>query len=126
MRGAFDDDYLEQRKSSGDTEFTLGAGTMLLIATGLVVVCGVCFGLGYIVGHSGATPQAAAQQIDSPRANPQASSSLKKGRDCAFATHCATDQPIAVSFKRAAALSRGARPDVVNWTAAGASSSARS
>jgi DedD protein len=95
MRGAFDDDYLEQRKSSGDTEFTLGAGTMLLIATGLVVVCGVCFGLGYIVGHSGATPQAAAQQIDSPRANPQASSSLKKPSATAQEAVTAPSQPIA-------------------------------
>jgi DedD protein len=78
MRGAFDDEYLEQRKSSGDAEITLGAGTLLLISAGLVVLCGVCFGLGYIVGHHGATPQTAVQQIDSTRANTQASSSLKK------------------------------------------------
>jgi DedD protein len=75
MRGAFDDEYLEQRKSSTDTEFTLGAGTLLLLSAGLVVVCGLCFGLGYIVGHRGAASQAAVQQEP---ANLQASSSQQK------------------------------------------------
>jgi DedD protein len=96
MRGAFDDEYLEQRKSSGDAEITIGAGTMLLISAGLVVLCGVCFGLGYIVGHRGATPQSAAQQIDSPRATPQANSSLKKPSATAQETVTAPSQPIAL------------------------------
>jgi DedD protein len=79
MRGAFDDkDYFEQRTSSGDAEITLGAGTMLLLTAGFVVVCGVCFGVGYIVGHRGAPRQAAAQQIESARVNPQASSLQQK------------------------------------------------
>ena len=75
MRGAFDDEYLEQRKSSTDTEFTLGAGTMLLLSAGLVVVCGLCFGLGYIVGHRGAASQAVVQQAP---ADSQTSSSQQK------------------------------------------------
>ena len=75
MHGAFDDEYLEQRKSSTDTEFTLGAGTMLLLSAGLVVVCGLCFGLGYIVGHRGTASQAAVQEAP---ANPQPSSSQQK------------------------------------------------
>lgn len=62
MRGVFDDDEeQEQRKPSRDTEFTLGAGTLLLLFFGLVVVCGLCFGLGYAVGHRGATAQIAGQ-----------------------------------------------------------------
>ena len=75
MRGAFDDGYLEQRKSSTDTELTLGVGTSLLLFAGLAVVCGLCFGLGYIVGHRGTASQAAVQQTP---ADSQASSSQEK------------------------------------------------
>ena len=78
MRGAFEDEYLEQRKSSGDTEFTHRAGTMLLLSAGFVVVCGLCFGLGYIVGHRGAASQTAAQRTDDVPPNPQTSSSQQK------------------------------------------------
>jgi DedD protein len=99
MRGAFDDrDYLEQRKSSGDAEITLGAGTMLLLTAGLAVVCGVCFGAGYMVGHRG-TPQqaAAAQQIDGARTNTQASSMQQKPSATAQAAVPAPIQPAAQS-----------------------------
>jgi DedD protein len=96
MRGAFDDEYLGQRKSSSDAEITLGAGTLLLISAGLVVVCAVCFGIGYIVGHRGATPQAA-EQIDNAPANPQASSSLQKPSATVKAAAPAPVQPLAQS-----------------------------
>ena len=78
MRGAFDEEYLEQRKSSGDAEITIRAGTMLLISAGLVVVCGVCFGLGYIAGHGGATPQVKALETANLSVNPPQSSSIPK------------------------------------------------
>jgi len=95
MRGAFDDEYLEQRKSSGDAEITLGAGTMLLISAGCVVVCAVCFGMGYIVGHRGVIPLAAVQQIDTGHANPQPSSSLQKPSATTQAAAPAPAQPVA-------------------------------
>jgi DedD protein len=78
MRGAFDDEDYEQHKSGGDTEITLGAGTVLLLLGGLVLVCGLCFGFGYIVGHRGATTQSVAQQIDDTPANPQAGNTQQK------------------------------------------------
>jgi len=78
MRGAFDDEDYEQHKSGGDTEITLGAGTVLLLLGGLVLVCGFCFGFGYIVGHRGATIQSAAQQFDSTPANSPAGNSQQK------------------------------------------------
>jgi len=68
MRGAFDDeDYFDRRPSSGDAEFTLGAGTLLLLVVGLLVLCGVCFVAGYMMGHRGAVSNAEAKQsVDMP------------------------------------------------------------
>lgn len=70
MRGAFDDDDVyERRPSSGDTEITLGAGTLLLLVVGLLVLCGVCFGAGYLMGHRGAVSNTEAKQNpDAPAA----------------------------------------------------------
>jgi cell division septation protein DedD len=63
MRGAFDDQELEPSRSRRDTELTLGSGTLLAIFFGLVLLCGLCFGLGYAVGHHGSqTPTADAAQ----------------------------------------------------------------
>ena len=62
MRGAFDDEEeIRPPKPGNDTEFTLGFGTMLVLFAGLIVVCGVCFELGYMAGLRGATATAAQQ-----------------------------------------------------------------
>jgi DedD protein len=78
MRGAFDDEILDRRKTSHDVEFTLGAGAMLLISAGLVIVCGLCLGLGYMIGHRGATSQVAIQQTGTSRPNREIASSQQK------------------------------------------------
>ena len=72
MRGAFDDeDVFERQPSSGDAEFTLGAGTLLLLVVGLFVLCGVCFGAGYMMGHRGAASNTEAKQNpDAPAPQP--------------------------------------------------------
>ena len=54
MRGVFDDEELEQARGGRDRELTLGTGTLWLLFFALVLVCGVCFGLGYTVGHRNA------------------------------------------------------------------------
>ncbi len=64
MRGAFDDEEIEQPRPGKDAEFTLGFGTMLLLFAGLFVVCGLCFGFGYMAGRRG--PTAAAIQQSAP------------------------------------------------------------
>ena len=51
MRGVFDDNELKRAQARRDRELTLGTGSLLLILFGLIVVCGLCFGLGYSVGH---------------------------------------------------------------------------
>ena len=97
MRGAFDDDDFEQQKSSLDAEITLGAGTMFLLFAGLVVVCGLCFGMGYLFGHRGVVPQAAVSQTDNAPAGSQASSSQPKPSATAQVAVSAPVQPVSQS-----------------------------
>ena len=59
MRGNFDDEEPEPERPRRDTELTLGSGALLSIFLGLVLVCGLCFGLGYAVGHRTSSPAAA-------------------------------------------------------------------
>ena len=61
MRGVFDqgDEPANPRR---DTELTLSVGMQLLLVFGLLLLCALCFGLGYSVGHHGAQPTAAADQ----------------------------------------------------------------
>jgi DedD protein len=64
MRGVFDEEEVGRPQSTRDTELTLGSGTLLAIFFGLLLLCGLCFGAGYSMGHratsnaaSGASPQ---------------------------------------------------------------------
>jgi DedD protein len=66
MRGYFDNgepEGEEPEERGHDTELTLGWGALLTIVFGFVLVCGLCFGLGYLVGHHGSAgaPSTAAQ-----------------------------------------------------------------
>lgn len=60
MRGVFDDGEPEPAQQHPDTEVTLGTGMQLAIFFGLVLICGLCFGLGYAVGRRGSPPPLAA------------------------------------------------------------------
>lgn len=53
MRGVFDEKEVEPASPKRDTELTLGSGTLLAFFFGLVLLCGLCFGLGYSVGRHG-------------------------------------------------------------------------
>jgi cell division septation protein DedD len=79
MRGVFDDEELEEPRPRRDTELTLGLGTLLFIFLGLVLICGLCFGLGYEVGRRGTQPAAASQQSSgAPQTPMQGNGSLAK------------------------------------------------
>lgn len=70
MRGVFDEEErLEPVHAARDTEFTLGSGTLLLIFFGLVLLCGMCFGLGYAFGHRSPSPIASVIQPEAATAN---------------------------------------------------------
>jgi cell division septation protein DedD len=59
MRGVFDDRELQEAAPRRDTELTLNSFTLLFIFFALVLLCGLCFGLGYSLGHresQGSTP----------------------------------------------------------------------
>jgi cell division septation protein DedD len=48
----FHEEELEQAKRADrDTELTLSTGTLLALGCSLLVLCGVCFALGYAAGH---------------------------------------------------------------------------
>ena len=55
-----------QPAASNDTELTLGLGTVLGLGVGLVVLCGICFGLGYAVGHRSSANQGTAAVFAGP------------------------------------------------------------
>ena len=61
MRGVFDDRELEEAAPRRDTELTLSSVTLLLIAFALVLLCGLCFGLGYSMGNRGSRDPSVAQ-----------------------------------------------------------------
>jgi DedD protein len=88
MRGVFDERELQPAEPRHDTELTLSSTTLLLIFFGLVLLCGLCFGLGYATGHHG-TPDAAVVQ---PVTDPQAASPAEGDRPKPVA-----DQPEPVS-----------------------------
>lgn len=51
MRGVFEDDPLPLTAPRRDAEVTLGVGALLAIFSGLVLLCALCFGLGYEFGR---------------------------------------------------------------------------
>jgi len=75
MRGYFDDEEPDGKKPEErgrDTEFTLTTAAQLGIVFFLLLLCGLCFGLGYWVGHghSAAALATAANQPAAPTAAP--------------------------------------------------------
>lgn len=79
MRGVFDDQGLEPARQSRDTELTLGSISLLAILCGLVLLCGLCFGLGYSVGHRSSGPAAVASAPPASDQEPlQASANIPK------------------------------------------------
>ena len=53
--------------ASKDTELTLGLGTVLGLGAGLLLLCVVCFGIGYAVGHRSSASRDGAVVISGPK-----------------------------------------------------------
>src|SRR5579863_10478886 len=47
----FSKDEMQAAQSGQDTELTLGGGTLFFLGCGLLVLCAICFSIGYFVGH---------------------------------------------------------------------------
>jgi len=79
MRGLFDEEEPEPDQPQRETELTLGSTTLLALFFGLVLICGLCFGLGYSVGrHGSQEPPAAMQPAAGAQPSMQADSSRPK------------------------------------------------
>ena len=86
MRRYFDEDTREpSRRKGGDTELTLGSGVLLTIFFGLVLLCGLCFGLGYAVGSHGTKAPAFQSQTPAAGPSPQLSTNSQQGKPSAAA-----------------------------------------
>ena len=59
----FSKEELLPAQSENDTELTIGGGTLLGLGGGLLLLCLICFGLGYMVGHRSSPEQ---QAVASP------------------------------------------------------------
>jgi len=53
MRGVFDEGDVEQARDVRDDVLTVGVGKLSAFVLLLIALCGLCFGLGYAVGHRG-------------------------------------------------------------------------
>jgi cell division septation protein DedD len=56
----FSKEELLPARSETDTELTIGGGMLLGLGGGLLLLCAMCFGLGYMVGHRSSPDQQAA------------------------------------------------------------------
>jgi cell division septation protein DedD len=115
MRGVFDEEELRPAQQAHDRELTLGSGTLLVIFFGLVLICGVCFGLGYAVGRRGLQDPAGPQAADATQASAQTSPS--KAKPSAVTTNPA--QTTSTDATDAAAIAE-ADGSLVSQTAGGA------
>lgn len=95
MSGVFDDREEEPVQERRDTELTLGSGALIAVLGGLVLLCGLCFGLGYTFGHRGSTISPATAPQSSATAQPVESSSIAKPSATEQAEQAAPAEPAA-------------------------------
>src|SRR5579871_5005762 len=93
-----------------DTEIILGTGKLLAIFFGLVVICGVFFGLGYSLGHSSSGPMTLASGpttvVSGPGTKPTAGVTLTT--PAVAAEEATAPDPNAVAAAKADAVSNDA------------------
>jgi DedD protein len=88
-----------QPTTSNDTELTLGLGTILGLAGGLVLLCVICFAAGYAVGHRAPANQDTSVLLSTP--SPSASSVGTGTKPGAHGQPAASSTPIGDSEDQA-------------------------
>ena len=84
MHGVFDQQDFQPLGRQRDTELTLGPFKLLALFFGLVLLCGICFGLGYAVGnHSAKNASAAAPPLAAVTPPPTAMASAHSNKPSA-------------------------------------------
>jgi DedD protein len=116
MRGVFDGREVEPARPRRDAELTLSSGTLLGIFFALVLICGLCFGLGYTVGRHGSQDSSAAASLaDAQTTMPQNASAPKPSANgqnevAASAETADTAQPAPVADSTASAATDTGSP----------------
>jgi DedD protein len=93
MRRYFDEDARESSRGTGDTELTLGSGMLLTVFFGLVLLCGLCFGLGYAVGSRGSRGPVFQSQPPAAGPSPQLPANSQQGKPSAAEQPPVTSEP---------------------------------
>lgn len=93
MRGVFDEREEAPVQVRRDTELTLGSGMLLVLGLGLAVLCGLCFGMGYMVGHRGASAPVEAPSQSVAGSQP-AASAIGKPSATLQAAQASTPSPV--------------------------------
>jgi DedD protein len=70
MARYFDEDELEVEEPRRDAEVTLSWVALAGMGLGLLAICALCFGLGYMAGHRGATSGGAGSAVATPSSSP--------------------------------------------------------
>lgn len=104
MSGIFDEDPREKSRGKGDTdtELTLGAGMLLTVFFGLVLICGLCFGLGYAFGSRGSKGPVFQSQPPAAGPSPQFPAGSQQGKPSAAAQPPAAPPPPIAAGQQAA------------------------
>jgi len=110
IRG-FDEEELEQAEGQPDTELTLGPGMLLAIGGGLLLLCCLCFGLGYWMGHRGSPEASTASQTESGPAQSQVQASSATSKPTAGGVYKAPASVASESPNDATAPQDSARSD---------------
>jgi DedD protein len=131
MRRFFDEDVRERPrgKNESETELTLGSGMLLTVFFGLVLLCGLCFGLGYALGSRGSRGPVFQSQPPAAGPSPQMPANLQQGKpSAALQPPASSAQPMAAVQEVVAApgqpMAQGQAPVAVPATAAAAGSNA--
>jgi cell division septation protein DedD len=112
MRGVFDDEELEldpePEQPRREAELNLGPTALWVIFFGLVMICGLCFGLGYTLGrHGSQQPLVAGQSSAGAQTTSQADISRPKPSANAPTGAVPEKQSVVVNLPQSAAAGVG-------------------
>lgn len=102
--------------ASNDTELTLGIGTVLGLGAGLLLLCIVCFALGYFVGHRSRLDETSAVVLPDSASAISAKSGSKPGAVRQLATPQSSDTITSTDAQPATATDNASSAQSVSTT----------
>jgi DedD protein len=107
MRQVFGEPELDEAERSEETEITLGSIGLLIVCVSLLVICALCYGLGYSVGHHGPEPSMTVAQVQTQQQGADAPLAATPGKQ----KPQATPQPAAQTTTDSSAADLGSAND---------------